>query len=73
MAGFVIGIIVIIALAVIFLKGFDRVAGRGPGQVSGGIVEARRAGGRVPCPHCAEMILPQARLCPNCRSTIAKE
>ena len=26
--------------------------------------------GRVPCPECAEAILPQARRCPFCRSAI---
>jgi len=25
------------------------------------------AAGRQPCPHCAEMILPEARVCPFCR------
>ena len=29
------------------------------------------ADGRVPCPECAEAVLPQARKCPYCRSTIA--
>jgi hypothetical protein len=27
--------------------------------------------GRVPCPECAEAVLPQARKCPYCRSMIA--
>jgi hypothetical protein len=26
--------------------------------------------GRVPCPECAEAILPQARKCPYCRSIV---
>jgi hypothetical protein len=26
--------------------------------------------GRVPCPECAEAILPQARKCPYCRSVV---
>ena len=26
--------------------------------------------GRVPCPECAEAVLPQARKCPYCRSSI---
>jgi hypothetical protein len=26
--------------------------------------------GRVPCPECAEAVLPQARKCPYCRSVI---
>jgi hypothetical protein len=28
-------------------------------------------GERVPCPECAEAILPQARRCPYCRSIVA--
>jgi hypothetical protein len=28
------------------------------------------ADGRVPCPECAEAVLPQARKCPYCRSSI---
>lgn len=28
------------------------------------------ADGRVPCPECAEAILPQARKCPYCRSVV---
>jgi hypothetical protein len=27
--------------------------------------------GRVPCPECAEAILPRARKCPYCRSIVA--
>jgi hypothetical protein len=27
-------------------------------------------GGRVPCPECAEAILPKARRCPYCRSVV---
>jgi hypothetical protein len=26
--------------------------------------------GRIPCPECAEAILPNARKCPYCRSTV---
>ena len=36
---FAIGFIVIVVLAVVFLKGFDRLAGRGPGQISNGLKE----------------------------------
>lgn len=36
-------------------------------QIAAGAMPA----GRVPCPECAEAILPQARRCPFCRSTIA--
>jgi hypothetical protein len=28
--------------------------------------------GRVPCPECAEAILPQARKCPYCRSRVER-
>jgi hypothetical protein len=75
MEGF-IGLIVLIAivwLAVVFLRGFDRVAGRGPKQVKDGIDRstiAQREAGRVPCPHCAELILPAAKKCPFCRSEL---
>ncbi len=29
-----------------------------------------RASGRVPCPHCAEMVLPAAKVCPHCRRDV---
>lgn len=29
--------------------------------------------GRVPCPECAEAILPAARRCPYCRSVVAPQ
>jgi hypothetical protein len=29
--------------------------------------------GRVPCPECAEAILPQARRCPYCREVIGRQ
>ena len=32
----------IIVFAVLFLKGFDRIAGRGPGQVAKGVREYER-------------------------------
>ena len=28
--------------------------------------------GRIPCPECAEAILPQARRCPFCRSVVSE-
>lgn len=34
------------------------------------VVREARAEGRVPCPHCAEFILPAAKICPYCRSPI---
>jgi hypothetical protein len=36
-----IGLIIAVALAVVFLKGVDRISGRGPKQVSDGIKQAR--------------------------------
>ncbi len=64
---------VVIVIAVILLKGFDRIAGRGPKQVRDGINASdasRKSEGRVPCPECSEMILPTAKRCPFCRSEI---
>lgn len=71
MGGF-IAFLVVIALAVWLLKGFDRIAGRGPKQIRDGKHQARREiekdEQRIPCPHCAEKILPAAKICPFCRS-----
>lgn len=69
-----IGLIVLIVIAVILLKGFDRIAGRGPKQVKDGINQSRiapRESERMPCPMCAEMILPEAKKCPFCKSDLA--
>lgn len=57
--------LVLVVVAVVLLKGFDNIAGRGPKQISDGI--AKRDEGRIACPHCAEAILPAARICPHCR------
>jgi hypothetical protein len=62
MSQFVI-LFVILAVSIIFLKGFDRIAGRGPKQVKDGIKQSslnkdRRK--RKPCPYCSEMILVSA-------------
>lgn len=35
-----------------------------------GAARAAAAEGRLPCPSCAEPILPAATLCPHCRSTL---
>lgn len=63
-------------VAVFLLKGFDVIAGRGPKQVSRGIREANEETAdrrpRQPCPHCAEMILPQAKVCPFCKSSLTE-
>lgn len=36
------------------------------------LIGSRRPGGgdRAPCPYCAEAILPEARICPHCRSEL---
>jgi hypothetical protein len=66
---FLIVIILAIAvIAVLLLKVFDVIAGRGPKQVSDGIRRAQESDDRIPCPMCAERILPQAKVCPFCRS-----
>ncbi|MBF0531072.1 MAG: hypothetical protein HQK55_17760 [Deltaproteobacteria bacterium] len=59
-----------IVLTVLCLKWFDRLAGRGPKQVSDGIKSANRDERRIPCPMCAEKILPAAKICPFCKSNI---
>ena len=63
---------IILMIAVFFLKGFDMVAGRGPKQVSDGIKRASSTEYRTPCPMCAEKILPEAKICPFCRSDVKK-
>jgi hypothetical protein len=73
-AGF-ITLVFLIVLAILLLKGFDKIAGRGPKQVSDGIKRAdvsrpSNPEGRIPCPQCAEMILPAAKICPFCRSSV---
>jgi hypothetical protein len=65
-----LGLFVITIIAVLFLKEFDKVAGRGPTQVSDGIRQSDTDQGRIPCPLCAEKILPQAKICPFCKSTL---
>jgi hypothetical protein len=74
MEGFVI-LIIVVGLAVLFLRGFDRISGRGPKQVKDGVNQStvgHRDAGRVPCPHCAELILPAARKCPFCKSQLTE-
>lgn len=65
-----LGFIFIVIIAVVLLKGFDEVAGRGPKQVSEGIQRAVESEDRIPCPMCAEEILPQAKICPFCKSQL---
>jgi hypothetical protein len=64
--------VVVVIIAIVILKGFDMVAGRGPKQVSDGIGRARNSETRIPCPMCAEKILPQAKICPFCKSEVRK-
>jgi hypothetical protein len=65
-------LVVVVALAILFLKGFDSIAGRGPKQVSDGIGRANNAESRIPCPMCAEQFLPEAKICPFCKSDLVK-
>jgi hypothetical protein len=69
----IIVLILVIGLAVLFLKGFDSISGQGPKQVSDGIKQAKASEVqplRIPCPLCAERILPQAKICPFCKSQL---
>jgi hypothetical protein len=60
----ILGFIIFTIIAGWLLKG-------GPKRVSDGI---RQSGsGRVSCPMCAEQILPQAKICPFCKSTIQRK
>jgi hypothetical protein len=61
---------IVVVIAVVFLKGFDMIAGRGPKQVSDGMHKASISENRIPCPMCAEKIRPQARICPFCKSEV---
>ena len=72
-------LLIAVGIAILFLKGFDIVAGRGPKQISDGInrsnpVQQQQQNGaeRLPCPHCAELIMPAAKICPFCKSAIPK-
>lgn len=65
--------VLVVGAAIVLLKGFDAVAGRGPKQVKDGIDRStvgRASAARVPCPQCAEMIMPAAKLCPFCKSKL---
>jgi len=63
----------IIWAAIVFLRGFDKIAGRGPKQVKDGIEQSpliQPEPQRIPCPHCSELILPTAKICRFCKSDI---
>ena len=61
-----------VVVAVLALKAFDGVAGRGPKQVKDGVRQAAADPARIPCPKCAELILPAATICPFCRSEVVR-
>jgi len=68
------GLIVLIALFVVsiaFLRWFDVISGRGPKQISDGIAKHDCDLERISCPMCAEKILPQAQICPFCKSKLS--
>jgi len=70
--GAVIGIPLMIIGAVVFLFGMVNAAGKGAGEGIRGISKLfeRR---RVPCPFCAELIRPEAMICPHCRSALHEQ
>jgi hypothetical protein len=77
MTGFLI-FCAVVGVSVWLLKSFDKVAGRGPKQISDGIDQASRSRaanpeGRIPCPQCAELILPAAKICPFCKSAVERK
>jgi hypothetical protein len=77
MTGFLI-FCAVVGLSIWLLKGFDKIAGRGPKQVSDGTNQATGSKpanqeGRIPCPQCAELILPAAKICPFCKSAVERK
>jgi len=68
-------VLTIIVLAVLFLKGFDKIAGRGPSQIKDGINNSiiNEEKDRIPCPKCAEMIKKDAKTCRFCGTIIKKK
>jgi len=72
--GFLIGAVIVVVIVVFLLKGFDRIAGRGPKQIKDGINKSKIGKdmeGRIPCPYCSEKILPSAQKCPFCKSDLS--
>lgn len=71
----IIVVVIVVVIAVVLLRGFDRIAGRGPKQVKDGLNKfkiGQSDAGRVSCPHCAELILPGAKKCPFCKSELSE-
>lgn len=67
-------LVLLVVIAVVLLRGFDRIAGRGPKQVKDGINRSkigRSDADRAPCPYCAELILLAAKKCPFCKSELS--
>jgi len=71
----IIFIIAVVVISVYLLKGFDKVAGRGPDQVKKGINESKLTKedeDRISCPMCAEMIKKEAKVCRYCGHQIVE-
>lgn len=66
-------IVIIVAIAIALLKGFDKIAGRGPAQIKTGINKSKLINdneNRYPCPRCAELIKKEAKVCRFCKSEL---
>lgn len=66
---FFIFVLLVIIISVTLLKGFDRIAGRGPYQIKKGINKSKLIkddNDRYPCPSCAELIKKKAKICRFC-------
>jgi len=69
-------IVLVITVLILFLKGFDKIAGRGSSQIKKGIDSSnitKEEKDRIPCPECAEMIKKDAKKCHFCGTIIKKD